>query len=70
MYTLLLNVENETALAKLKAFISSLKDGICIKADIEELSVDDNDFKLIEEAKSQNAKSYSIEEAKAILGWS
>jgi|GEM_PF-4954910 len=39
MYTLLLNVENETALAKLKAFISSLKDGICIKADIEELSV-------------------------------
>jgi len=69
---ILLNVENENLLTKLKDFISTFNNGIEILdenfANIDLIEdKNDKDFKLIEEAKREKNSSYSIEEVRKLI---
>lgn len=68
MHTVVLNVENETIMNKLKEFVAGLKEGISIEKDIELLDPNDPDYHLIEEAKKENNPSHTLAQAKEKLG--
>lgn len=68
MHTIVLNVENDSMLNKLKEFVAGLKEGITIEKDIEVLNPNDPDYALIEETKNENNPSFSLDEAKRKLG--
>jgi len=69
---ILLNVENENLLTKLKDFISTFNNGIEI-LDEDFANIDliedknDKDCKLIEKTKKEKNSSYSIEEARKFI---
>jgi len=69
---ILLNVENENLLTKLKDFISTFNNGIEILdegfANIDLIEdKNDEDYKLIEKTKREKNSSYSIEEARKFI---
>lgn len=68
MHTVVLNVENETIMNKLKEFVAGLKEGISIEKDIELLDPNDPDYRLIEEAKKENNPSHTLAQVKEKLG--
>jgi len=68
MHTVILNVENESMMNKLKTFIADLKEGISIEKDVELLESGDPDYKMIETTKEEKNPSYSLEEARKKLG--
>lgn len=52
MHTVVLNVENETIMNKLKEFVAGLKEGISIEKDIELLDPNDPDYHAEREAQN------------------